>query len=199
MSKGVVYTGKYFEGTREELVKRVASQMSDKRLLHVLGVEVMALELATIYGGDLEQASVAALVHDYAKERPNQEFLDLINKGDYPENLASFGNAIWHGLVGAEMIEKELGIHDEGILQAVRLHTTGAAEMTLLDKLIYVADYVEKGRDFPLVEEARKVAFKDLDEAVAFETEHTLHYLVENKALIYPKTIETYNQWVVEK
>ena len=96
------------------------------------------------------------------------------------------------------MVEKELGIHDEEILQAIRLHTTGAAKMTVLDKIIYVADYIEPGRHFPGVEIARELAFQSLDQAVAYETEHTLKYLINKKAPIYPKTIETYNQWVAK-
>lgn len=195
----MVYTGKYVQLTREALVQAVANQMSDKRLQHVLRVEAMALQLARIYGGDLEQVSVAALVHDYAKEREDQAFLTLIDEGAYPDGLCQFGNAIWHGLVGADMIQRELGIDDAAILQAVRVHTTGSANMSLLDKIIYVADYVEIGRTFPIVEEARKIAFQDIDEAVAFETLHTLSYLIEKKTLIYPKTIETYNHWVVQK
>lgn len=195
----MVYTGKYVQLTREALVQAVANQMSDKRLQHVLRVEAMALQLARIYGGDLEQVSVAALVHDYAKEREDQAFLTLIDEGDYPDGLCQFGNAIWHGLVGADMIQRELGIDDAAILQAVRVHTTGSANMSLLDKIIYVADYVEIGRTFPIVEEARKIAFQDIDEAVAFETLHTLSYLIEKKTLIYPKIIETYNHWVVQK
>ena len=87
-------------------------------------------------------------------------------------------------------------ITDEEILTAIRLHTTGAAEMNLLDKIIYVADYIEPGRNFPGVEDARVIAFSDLDQAVAFETKHTLAHLIESETPVYPKTIETYNRWV---
>lgn len=91
---------------------------------------------------------------------------------------------------------RELNISDEEILNAIRLHTTGAAEMTLLDKIIYVADYIEPGRSFPGVEDARVIALRDLDQAVAFETKHTLAHLIEAENPVYPKTIETYNRWV---
>ncbi|HBC4834740.1 TPA: bis(5'-nucleosyl)-tetraphosphatase (symmetrical) YqeK, partial [Enterococcus faecalis] len=88
---------------------------------------------------------------------------------------------------------------DEEILQAIRVHTTGAAKMSLLDKIIYVADYIEPGRDFPGVKEAREIALVDLDAAVAYETKHTLLHLIEQEHKIYPKTLETYNQWVVNQ
>ena len=115
------------------------------------------------------------------------------------ETLLNYGNEIWHGLVGADIVQRELAIDDEEILQAIRVHTTGAAKMSLLDKIIYVADYIEPGRDFPGVKEAREIALVDLDAAVAYETKHTLLHLIEQEHKIYPKTLETYNQWVVNQ
>lgn len=183
---------------REELVHKVQSQMSATRFQHVLGVEKSAIALARQYGASPEQASIAALVHDYAKERSDLEFLQTIKEQDFDPALLTWNNAIWHGVVGAYFVKTELGIQDESILQAVRLHTTGAAEMTLLDKIIYVADYIEAGRDFPGVEEARRLAAIDLDLAVAYETKQTLLYLIKKELPIYPKTLETYNQWVAK-
>ena len=123
----------------------------------------------------------------------------MIKRDGYDTALLDYGNAIWHGVVGASFVERELGITDEEILHAIRVHTTGAAKMSLLDKIIYVADYIEPGRIFPGVKEARELALIDLDEAVAFETKHTLAHLIEQEQQIYPKTIETYNRWVAQK
>ncbi|MGX7030910.1 bis(5'-nucleosyl)-tetraphosphatase (symmetrical) YqeK [Vagococcus zengguangii] len=192
------YSQAYITLTRDELLKRVASQMSEKRFKHVLGVEQSALELADQYGGNLEKASIAALVHDYCKERPKADFLAYMTKCSYPVDLIKFGNEIWHGVVGADMIRDELGIHDEEILNAVRHHTTGAANMSLLEQIIYVADYIEPGRDFPGVDEAREKAKTDLKEAVAYETQKTLAYLVKKGVPIYSRTLETYNVWVAQ-
>ncbi|MEI4282754.1 bis(5'-nucleosyl)-tetraphosphatase (symmetrical) YqeK [Tetragenococcus halophilus] len=190
---------KYDENTRATLLKKIKAAMSEKRFNHVLGVEKAALSLAERYGESKEKASIAALTHDYAKERPDSEFKQIIRDYDYDLDLLNWNNAIWHGLVGAQFVEKELGITDESILQAIRLHTTGASQMSLLDKIIYVADYIEAGRDIPGVEKARAIAKKDLDEAVAYETKHTLAHLIDINAPIYPKTIETYNRWVAKK
>ncbi|MGX6961806.1 bis(5'-nucleosyl)-tetraphosphatase (symmetrical) YqeK [Vagococcus xieshaowenii] len=190
------YSGRYLSLTREELLERVHAQMSEKRFVHVLGVEKAAIALAEQYGEDIEKASIAALVHDYCKERPDTDFQSYIDKQLYPEAISQFGNEIWHGLVGADIIHDELGIADSDILNAVRHHTTGSANMSLLEQIIYVADYIEEGRDFPGVEEARQKARTDLVEAVAYETQKTLTYLVEKGVPIYPKTIETYNVWV---
>lgn len=194
------YSDDYTAMDREALMQAVQMRMSERRFKHVLGVEETAIALAERYGESTEKASIAALTHDYAKERSDEEFQLAIDQGEYENKaeLLKYGNAIWHGLVGADFVARELGVTDEEILSAIRLHTTGAAEMTLLDKIIYVADYIEPGRSFPGVEDARVIAFSDLDQAVAFETKHTLAHLVEAENPVYPKTIETYNRWVAE-
>ncbi|MBO0424050.1 HD domain-containing protein [Enterococcus plantarum] len=193
------FSGKYTSFKREELMQEVQMHMSERRFQHVLGVEETAIALAAKYGASEEKASIAALTHDYAKERPDEEFEMIILRDGYDQDLLNYGNAIWHGLVGASMVQRELGIEDEEILEAIRLHTTGAAKMSLLDKIIYVADYIEPGRNFPGVNEARELALVDLDETVAYETKHTLLHLIEKEQKIYPKTIETYNYWVARK
>ncbi|BBM17567.1 HD domain-containing protein [Enterococcus avium] len=192
------YSDNYSAMNREALMQAVQMRMSERRFTHVLGVEETAVALAERFGESPEKASIAALTHDYAKERSDEEFQLAIEQGDYEDKkeLIKFGNAIWHGLVGADFVARELSITDEAILNAIRLHTTGAAEMSLLDKIIYVADYIEPGRDFPGVEDARVIAFSDLNQAVAFETKHTLTHLIEAEKPVYPKTIETYNRWV---
>ena len=199
MTMEIIYSGDFTKDSREELIQKVSSQMSEKRFEHVLRVEEKACYLADRYGVDPEKASIAALTHDYAKERPDEEMTDLILKEKFDQELLIFGNAIWHGILGSFLVEKELGISDSEILEAIRLHTTGASQMSELAKLIYVADYIEDGRDFPGVQEAREVADVDLDRAVAFETKHTLLHLISKGFLVYPKTIETYNTWVANK
>ena len=164
----------YDAAQRELLMQKVQMQMSERRFRHVLGVEETAVALAAKYGADEAKASIAALTHDYAKERPNDEFELIIRRDGFDLALLNYGNEIWHGL-------------------------TGAAKMSLLDKIIYVADYIEPGRDFPGVKEAREIALVDLDAAVAYETKHTLLHLIEQEHKIYPKTLETYNQWVVNQ
>ncbi|GCF92320.1 HD domain-containing protein [Enterococcus florum] len=188
----------YTASDRENVMQAVQMRMSERRFQHVLGVEATAIALAEHYGASVEKASLAALTHDYAKERSDEEFQLAIEQGDYADKaeLLRYGNAIWHGIVGADFVKRELKIQDQEILTAIRLHTTGAAEMSLLDKIIYVADYIEPNRVFPGVEDAREIAFIDLDNAVAFETKHTLQHLIENEKEVYPKTIETYNRWV---
>ncbi|HAP9967739.1 TPA: bis(5'-nucleosyl)-tetraphosphatase (symmetrical) YqeK [Enterococcus faecium] len=193
------YSNEYTAYSRENLMQKIQMRMSEQRFKHVLGVEETAVALAKKYGASPEKASIAALTHDYAKERPDEEFKMVIVRDGFDPELLNYNNAIWHGLVGASFVERELGIADAEILHAIRVHTTGAAKMSLLDKIIYVADYIEPGRDFPGVQDARAIAWADLDEAVAFETKHTLAHLLAQEQQIYPKTIETYNYWVAKK
>ena len=196
MTQTVEYQKHYYAGSREELIAKVKEQVSEKRFKHILGVEQAALKLAQANEYELEKASVAALVHDYAKERSDSEFKALIAQTGLEQDLLNWNNFIWHGVVGAEIIKNELKITDEEILNAVRRHTVGAKEMTTLDQIVYVADYIEPGRDFPGVDQARQIAAKSLRAAVEFETKHTLLYLMNNNKTIYPAAILTYNAYV---
>lgn len=195
----IEYQKHYYPGSRSELVKKLKDSLNKQsRFEHCLRVEQTAVQLAKLNHEDVEKAAVAGLIHDYAKERSAEEFKRVIIAKKMDPDLLNWGNFIWHGEVGAEIIQDELKITDEEILNAVRRHTIGAVQMTTLDKIVYVADYVEPGRDFPGANYAREVAFADLDDGVRYETQHTLQYLLENNQKIYPAAILTYNQWNAE-
>ena len=194
----ITYSGNYIALTRNELIENVKLQMKESRFQHVLRVEKAALKLAEKNHVELEKASIAALTHDYAKEFNDEEMKTIIKEGNLDSSMIPFGNNIWHGPCGAYIVRKKLGVTDEEILNAIRNHTTGAPEMSVLEQIIYVADYIEENRVFPGVEEARKLAANHLSDAVAYETEHTLVYLIESNKLVYPKAIDTYNVWVAK-
>lgn len=196
MTEEITYSHHYIPLTRTELVSRLRGALKDQRFNHVLRVEQTAIKLAKQYNVDIEKASIAGLCHDYAKQRPDQDFIDEIHRCGLTPELLNYGNAIWHGVVGAELIKDELGIWDEDILNAVRHHTTGAAKMSPLEQVIYMADYIEPARDFPGVDKARSITAKDLGAGVAYQTKQTLEYLVERNSPVYPTTLETYNAWV---
>lgn len=140
---------KYFNGTITDLEAKISEKLSDYRYQHVLRVRDYAVKLAKANDVDVDKAEVAALVHDYAKERSDIDFLKVIEAQHMDPDLINWGNYVWHGIVGAEMIRNELGIVDEDILTAVRQHTTGAgASMNKLSQVIFMADYLELGRDF---------------------------------------------------
>ncbi|MGM9892307.1 bis(5'-nucleosyl)-tetraphosphatase (symmetrical) YqeK [Limosilactobacillus sp.] len=196
MTEEITYTHHYIPMTRDELVDHLREALKDKRFHHVLRVEQTAIQLAQANGVDIEKASIAGLCHDYAKQRPDADFIAEIKKRGLNPDLLNYNNAIWHGVVGAELIKDELGIWDEDILNAVRHHTTGAAIMSPLEQVVYMADYIEPGRDFPEVVRAREITKHNLAAGVAYQTKQTLQYLIERNSPVYPKTLETYNAWV---
>jgi predicted HD superfamily hydrolase involved in NAD metabolism len=193
----LTYTNKFITMSREHLINRLRETLTTSRFEHVLRVEQMAIKLAKINDVNIEMASIAGLCHDYAKQRPDKEFLTLIKQYHLDDELLHYGNAIWHGAVGYLIVQNELGIQNIDILNAIKHHTTGAKYMSKLEQIVYMADYIEMGRDFPGVEKARQITFDDLGMGVAYQTKHTLAYLVQNNKSVYPKTIDTYNQWVV--
>ncbi|WP_317619049.1 bis(5'-nucleosyl)-tetraphosphatase (symmetrical) YqeK [Bombilactobacillus folatiphilus] len=181
------------------LVAQVKAKLSPYRFEHCVRTSQRSVELAQLNHADLQKAQVAGLVHDYAKERSAEEFMKVIKQEHLDSDLLNYGNAIWHGVVGVYFIKRELGIYDEEILNAVRKHTTAAEVMTTLDKIVFMADYTESGRDFEGVEQARQLTDRDLDAGVSYQLAHTLQLLVNKQQQIYPKTIDSYNKWVVAR
>lgn len=196
--QGIHYSGNYTSFTREQVIEKVRETMSPKRFKHVLGVEKTALSLADKYGVEAEKISLAALLHDIAKERPDGEMRDIVISENLDLELLEYGSQIWHGPVGSELAKREYDISDEEILDAITQHTVGAPIMSLVAQVLYVADYIEPSRNFDGVEEARKIADKSLTEAVKFETIETIKHLIKQENKIYPKAIDTYNAWIVK-
>lgn len=182
--------------SRQQLIDKLDEALTEDRFHHVLRVEQTAIKLAKQYDVDPEKASIAGLCHDYAKQRPDEDFIQEIKRDGLDPDLLNWNNAIWHGIVGAEMVKHELGVWDEDILNAIRHHTTGAPVMSPLEQIIYMADYIEPGRSFAEVVKARELTAKSLQLGVAYQTEQTLAYLVERDLPVYPATILTYNAWV---
>lgn len=182
--------------SRQELVDKLDQALTADRFHHVLRVEQTAIKLAKQYQVNVEKASIAGLCHDYAKQRPDKDFIRVIKDDGLDPDLLNWGNAIWHGIVGAEMVKHELGIWDEDILNAIRHHTTGAPVMSKLEQVIYMADYIEPQRSFEEAEKARQLTAKSLTLGVAYQTEQTLAFLVHRDLPVYPATILTYNAWV---
>ncbi|MFO8069080.1 MAG: bis(5'-nucleosyl)-tetraphosphatase (symmetrical) YqeK [Alkalibacterium sp.] len=193
------YQNDFISLSRKELVKIMKDAMSQRRYRHVLRVEKTAIELAEKYNIDKEKVSIAALAHDYAKEKPDEEMRDLIISENLELDMLQFGSNIWHGPIGAVLMKNEYQLEDEDILEAIKYHTIGSPTMGEIAQIIYVADYIEPNRLHKGVDKARKLAEKDLSATVAYITRQTLKHLIDRKNKIYPKAVETYNAWVVEK
>ena len=184
--------------TSAEIVAQEKSNMDEKRFKHCIGVSETSRKLAELNDYDPDKAALAGFIHDYAKQVPPERFIKVIKEQHFDQDLLNYNRAIWHGIVGAYFIEKELKITDPEILTAIRRHTTADVEMSTLDKIVFVADFIEPGRDFPGVEEATKVSYANLDDGVGFELAHTLDFLITNRKKIYPKTFAAYNKWAVK-
>ena len=186
----------YISMSREALLAKMETVMPEKRLRHCLGVEKAARELAERFGLDVEKAGLAGLLHDYAKKVSDEDFLSLIDKYKLDPDLKNWGNNVWHGMAGIYKIQEDLGIEDAEILRAIEIHTVGSGTMSELDKVVYVADYIEHNRDFPGVDKARELAQRSLNQAVAYETARTVEHLAHKGMPIYPQTLETYHAFV---
>lgn len=184
---------------RELALAKVKEQLTAERYEHTIGVMEVAIKLAKKYGADEKKAELAAIFHDYAKYRPMVEMKQLIVEQKMPKQLLQFHPELWHAPVGAYLVETEVGITDQQILDAIRYHTTGRANMTLLEKVIYLADYIEPGRRFPGVDEVRSLAKGNLDEALFSAIKRTIQFLLNKDQLIYPDTFHTYNDFIFTK
>lgn len=182
----------------DEIIAKEKANMDKKRFEHCIGVSKTARKLAKLNGYDEDKAALAGFIHDYAKRVPVEEYRKVIKEQGFDPDLLNWNRAIWHGIVGTYFIKRDLKITDPEILQAVWRHTTADVEMTTLDKIVFVADFIEPGRDFPGVDEARKVAYNNLDDGVGYELAHTLEFLVKNRNKIYPRTLAAYNVWSVK-
>lgn len=195
----LVFKETYSPLSSEEIIAKEKANMDEKRFKHCIGVSETARKLAKLNNYDEDKAALAGFIHDYAKQVPVEEYRKAIKEQGFNPDLLNWNRAIWHGIVGTYFIKRDLKITDPEILQAVWRHTTADATMTTLDKIVFVADFIEPGRDFPGVEEARKVSFSDLDAGVGYELAHTLQFLVEKRNRIYPRTLAAYNVWSIKK
>ncbi|MDO3409087.1 bis(5'-nucleosyl)-tetraphosphatase (symmetrical) YqeK [Saccharibacillus sp. CPCC 101409] len=182
--------------TREQLIERVSSQMPAKRWRHTLGVMQSAIWLAELYGADPERAELAAIVHDVAKYWPVHRQAAVIAENGLNADLLRYDAPLWHSEVGAYVAEHEYGIDDREVVDAIRYHTSGREGMTLLDKVVCLADYIEPGRDFPGVDTIREKARLSLEEGLIAGFDSTLRVLVERSQMIFPTTVLARNDLI---
>ena len=174
------------KGFTEKLKLDMAERLSPKRYKHTLGVAAAAVKLAHIYGLDEEKAEVAGLLHDAEKEAGLEE-------------MQSLADSLYADSLDPEIMEQANLLHgyavlkynilDKEIVDAIAHHTTGAKEMKPLEKVIFMADYIEENRDFPGVGTLREIAFKDLDRAVLAGYDMTISYLLQEEKTIFTGTV----------
>ena len=180
---------------REFYTQHIRERLSDYRFRHSVNVSKESVRLAERYGGDVEKAELAGLLHDVMKDAGKKEQLDIIEKyGVKLNEVEQQAPKLWHAIAGAVYVKKVLRIRDKDIVNAVRYHTTARAGMTLLEKIVFIADYTSEDRDYKGVEKMRKASNVSLEnameEALAFDIEER----ADEHTAIHPDTFEAYNE-----
>lgn len=182
-----------------DLEKKVEQKMSTERFQHTLRVAEEAKKLAALYDVDEDRAYEAGLLHDYAREMPIEQMRELIIQQSLMEVILDYHPAIWHGPVGAYLIQQDLNVSDQDILAAVCYHTTARAGMSVLEMIIFVADYIEPGRKLPAIDQLRENAAINLQETVLQILKNNIRYIVSREEKIFPDTLYAYNEFVSAK
>lgn len=167
--------------TLEEIQEELEKVLRKKRFQHTLGVRYTAQALAMCFGEDVVLAGYAGMLHDCAKHLAGEEMLSLCRKNHIRCSEAEQANpSLLHAKLGAYFAREHYGVEEESVLSAIRWHTTGKPGMSGLEKILFIADYIEPGRKMlPHMEEVRRAAFRDLDETMYLILFHTLSYLRE--------------------
>lgn len=175
-----------------EAIKIAQMLLPEKRMKHVLGVAETAQSLAKKYHADTQKAGVAAILHDIAKYQSIDEMRDILRSTSGYEHYLNANVEIWHAPVGAILAKEKFGVLDEDILNAIQFHTTGRPNMSTLEKIVFVADFIEPGRTHEVCKKCAELAKVSLEKAVAFECKCTIEFLQNKNENIHEDTIKTF-------
>lgn len=179
-----------------EIQSMLYKKLDKKRYEHTMGVLYTASSLCMQHNIDVNKGMTAGLLHDCAKAYKTKEQYMLCKKYKLQLNgIEKENHALIHAKLGAYLAKKEYGIEDAEVISAIRFHTTGRPNMSLLEKIVYIADYIEPHRKLPKVEELRTLAFENIDEALFQLLELSLEHLQDSNKLIDEMTIATYQYY----
>lgn len=180
-----------------KIQKSLKSKLKDSRYQHTLGVAFTAASMAMKYSIDINKAYVAGLLHDCAKYMESEEMLVKAQKFKLDiSNAEKEKPDLLHAKLGAYYAKKKYGVEDDEILSSICSHTTGKPNMSLLDKIVYIADYIEPNRyKMPRLDSIRKKAFEDIDECLCMILEDTVSYLEETGVYMDETTLKTYEYY----
>lgn len=183
-----------------DIIEYLSANLKPKRFMHTLGVAVTSANMAAVHGYDVQKAYRAGLLHDCAKYLTGDELIEKCREADLPLSEVELSNtALIHGKVGAYFAKTKYGVKEDEILMAIAWHTTGRPGMGMLEKIVYLADYMEPGRSMKCkphsLEEIRKACFTDIDKALIMVLECCVTYLKKCGKPIDPLTIETYQYY----
>ncbi|MDE7198345.1 MAG: bis(5'-nucleosyl)-tetraphosphatase (symmetrical) YqeK [Lachnospiraceae bacterium] len=178
--------------------KDMEKTLSSKRYTHTLGVAYTAAALSMAHGESLENAMTAGLLHDCAKSMHGSELVAICEKAHLNVTAVERGNptALLHAKAGAYLAQHKYGVTDDDILNAIRYHTTGRPDMSRLEKILYIADYIEPNRkQLAELDLIRQIAFQDLDRTMEKILANTLAYLRTSDGQLDDMTVKTYNYY----
>lgn len=174
--------------------------MSERRYIHCVNVSKEAVRLAQKYGADENKAAVAGILHDITKELDFENQLQIIDSGDIIlTDVEKKTTKLWHAISGSVYVENELGITDKDIINAIRYHTTGRAGMSVLEKVIFLADFTSAERNYDDVDVIRSKAEISLEEGMFYGVHFTLKNLLERGNLLSVDAIDLYNEILLNR
>ncbi|RKD32483.1 phosphohydrolase [Thermohalobacter berrensis] len=177
--------------------KKLRENIGKERYLHSIRVMDTAKELASFYNCDINKAELAGLLHDCGKIQDKGLLLKMIKDfGIILDNIMEKNINLVHGPLGAEIVKRVYNIHDTDIINAIKFHTTGRPNMSLLEKIIYIADYIEPEREFDGLEKIRKLAFNNLDKAILHAMNNTIKYVIDKGVLLHIDTVKARNYFL---
>ncbi len=192
VGKGIEYRIEF-----ENYVKFLKERLTPKRFYHSLAVAKEALRLAEKYGADTKRAFLAGLLHDVCKDdEPNSQLQILNEFGIMIDTVTKNTRKLWHARAGAVYLKEKLGIEDAEIISAVQYHTTAKANMSLLEQILYLADFTSEERDYPGVDDMRKAVDISLEHAMREALIFTVVDLTEKGMAIHNDTMEAYREIV---
>lgn len=182
----------------EEVRDFAKSSLNEKKFGHCVRVEKMAIKLSKLYKEDIQKVKIAAIAHDCAKFFSYEKMFGYMKKFNEPiDEIQKNVPYLLHGPVGALRLKEKFNIKDKDILNAIKYHTTGRKNMSLLEKIIYISDLIEEGRDFKNVEIIRGEAFKNLDKALVMGCDTTMTYVMAKGQIIHPLTVQLRNSLIL--
>ena len=188
------------EALNAQYISLLQSRLKETRFQHSLNVADAAVMLAKKYGADEDKAYLAGLLHDITKNETDENQLQIMESGGIILSMTQRGNPkLWHAMSGMVYLRDTLGITDEDVLGAVRWHTTGKAGMTLLEKVVFIADYISAERDYPDADVMRRLSETSLDAAALYALKYSLRHLSEKEKPICEDSVAYYNELIMQK
>ena len=183
----------------EEKQKKLKLVLKPKRFIHSVNVMNVSVELAGKYGVDKDEAALAGLLHDCARDCSKEELLGYCTQYCIiPDDVLLLQPELLHGRVGAFLARDVYCVDSPQVLEAISSHTMGSPGMDMLACIVFLADYIEPARSFPGVEAIREEAFKDLKKAMLIGIEGTISSILAKGSLLHPDTVATRN-WLIKK